>query len=61
MSDREEDDDSEEEPDMLDQFGGFLDNIGQMLEEDPLDEDGIKRSKKLALRSKLRGFKKKTE
>ena len=46
---------------MMEQFGGFLDNIGQMLEDEPLDNEGLKRSKKLALRSKLRTFKKKTD
>lgn len=46
---------------MMDQFEGFLDNIGRMLEEDPLDEEGLKKSRKIALRSKLRGFKRKTE
>lgn len=56
-----EDDDSEEESEMMEQFGGFLDNIGKMLEDEPLDEEGVKRSKKLALRTKLRTYKKKTE
>ena len=32
-----------------------------MLEEEPLDEEGQKKSRKLALRSKLRGYKRKTE
>lgn len=32
-----------------------------MLEDDPLDDEGVKRSKKLALKSKLRAYKKKTE
>ena len=46
---------------MMEQFEGFLDNIGRMLEEEPLDEEGLKKSRKIALRTKLRGFKKKTE
>ena len=32
-----------------------------MLDDEPLDEEAQKRSRKLALRTKLRGFKKKTE
>ena len=60
-SDHEDDNSDEEESEMMEQFGGFLDNIGKMLEDEPLDEEGVKRSKKLALRSKLRTYKKKTD
>lgn len=42
-------------------FEGFLDNIGKMLDDEPLDEEAQKRSRKLALRSKLRAYKKKND
>jgi len=45
----------------MDQFGGFLDNIGKMLDDEPLNEEGVKRSKKMALRTKLRTYKNKTD
>ena len=57
----DDNDDADVQSDSTEQFGGFLDNIGRMLEDEPLDEESQKRSRKLALRTKLRGYKKKTE
>ena len=54
-------DNDDDQTELTDQFEGFLDNIGRMLDDEPLDEEAQKRSRKLALRTKLRGFKKKTE
>ena len=58
-SDAYDHDDDDDE--CLEQFGGFLDNIGKMLEDEPLDEEAQKKSRKIALRTKLRSYKKKTD